>query len=149
MSIWSTTLDFAADDHDPSCDRWVPCTREEAEEAGHWMGGGGQYARHDPTRPCTCGAGPLAYQRSHVLPRADHPRAGYLDLASVAFHIGPDGRYDEQRDMDDHHHLPFLRLSARGSDEEPDTVVLDRRQAQELRDALVWFCDHMDPGATP
>lgn len=145
MSIWCTILDFHADDHAEDCGRWVACSREEADASGRGMYGGDSGWRYDDSLTCTCAAGPLAYQESHVLPLPEHPRDGRFDLGSVASLIGPNREYRDEYGT----HLPYLRVSLRGSDAEPDTVLLDRKQATELRDSLVWFCDHMDPEVSP
>lgn len=141
MSIWCTILGFHADDHADDCGRWVPCTRDEADASGRGMYGNDRFWRYDSALPCTCAAGPLAYQRSHVVPLPEHPREGRFDLASVASHIGPDHEY---RDDPDETHLPYLRVSLRGSDAEPDTVVLDRTQVRKLHAATghwLAYCD--------
>jgi hypothetical protein len=145
MSIWCTILDFADDDHDVDrCDRWIPCTSEQAQAAGRAAYGTDAWWLYDDTKPCTCAAGPLAYQKSHVVPTADGPRAGVFDLASIAPHIGPDCRYSEDRDVHGTH-LPFLRVGLQGSEEEPGVVVLDRRQVAELHRVTGWFLEHCDP----
>lgn len=144
MSIWGTVWHIADDDHAEDCARWVECGREEAETAERWSAGDDRAWRYDPALPCTCAAGPLAYQRSHVVPAVDGPRAGNVELATVASHIGPDRCYRDE----DGTHLPFVRLSLRGSKDEPDTVVLDRRHAAELLEALRWAVEEMEPEVT-
>lgn len=145
MSVWCTILAFAADDHDVDrCARWVPCTQAEAEVAGRVAYGEDARWRYDGARPCTCAAGPLAYQQSHVVPSLDGPRAGSFDLAAVAPHIGQRGDYDAGRD-EDGTHLPYLRIGLRGCPDEPDVVVLDRDQVRELHGQLDWFLDNCDP----
>ncbi len=82
---------------------------------------------------------PLVYQGSHVLPCDDSPRGGAFMLASIPGFIDRAGR---DVPGDDRLH-PWLRVDAV---EHPSThgeavpgmgtVVLDRAQAQELRDYL-------------
>lgn len=79
---------------------------------------------------------PYAYQRSHVLPSKDDPRAGHLDLGSIPGFVTRDGRDDQPEDDGV---WPWLRMSLRGSDDEPDTIVLDVEQVDALiADLTVW-----------
>lgn len=140
MSIWCTILDFSDDDHAEDCARWVACSRAEADANGLGMYGGDLAWRYDDSRPCTCAAGPLAYQKSHVVPTAADPRAGNFDLASIAAHIGPDHDYRDE----DGTHQPYLRIGLRGSDAEPDVVVLDEAKVRQVFNALWSWLANVD-----
>ena len=147
MSIWCTILDFSADDHDHCCARWVECDEDTAKQASMWSGN--RSWRYDADRPCTCDAGPIAYQKSHVVPEPPHPRAGRFDLGSIAPHIASqDVRYDEPRD-EDGTHLPYLRVALQGAEDEPDVVVLDFAQVAKLHDTLGWWLGNCDPEVAP
>jgi hypothetical protein len=67
-----------------------------------------------------------------------------FDLASVASHIGPDGRYREDEDNPDETHLPYLRVGLRGCEEEPDVVVLDVAQVRAIFETLAWWLGNVD-----
>lgn len=78
---------------------------------------------------------PYAYRRSHIIPTTDDPRGGYLDFGSIPGFITRDGR-DEG---DDGEYWPWLRVSLRGTADEPDTVVLDVGQVDALiADLVAW-----------
>lgn len=116
MSIWATSLVVAADDHADGCTRLV-------REPGH-----GSVWREDPTRPCTCHAGPIVYQGSHVMPADGDPRGGWFDLAEIPGFIRRDG---QDADGDDDPSHPWLRVgmrSARGD----GVVVLTRDQVARI-----------------
>lgn len=78
---------------------------------------------------------PYGYRRSHVLPTKDDERAGHLDLGSIPAFLTRDG-YDDDSDVDGEY-WPFLRVGMRGSDAEPDTIVLDAYQVDTLIAELV------------
>jgi len=93
---------------------------------------------------------PYVYLGSHVRPTADLPRGGSLEVGSVPNHCHPDAESDADPDIDDvRWRVEFLRIgihedAATYHHEEHHgdaTVVLDRRQAQELRDCLTRWLD--------
>lgn len=77
---------------------------------------------------------PYAYQKSHVIPRHDHPRVGYFDLGQISAELTRGG-YDDRAEVGDEQ-WPYLRVSLRGSDDEPDTIVMDARQVDTLIEVL-------------
>lgn len=141
MSIWCTILDFSADDHAEDCARWIPCAPGDPVPSGRARYGDKGMWRYDDGVDCSCSAGPLGYRKSHVIPAPSDQRAGLFDLASIAAHIGPDHEYRDE----DGTHQPYLRVGLRGSAEEPDVVVLDREQVQELHQVTGWWLEHCDP----
>ncbi len=127
MSLWATALHFDADDHADHCARWVPCTREEAQAAGRSAFAGDRHWRYDSTRPCTCQAGPLRYQGSHVLPSDDDPRGGCVEVAMIPGFIEREGRTLDGAGPDDTPCWPWIRLSVGEG-----TAVLTRTQVAEI-----------------
>lgn len=80
---------------------------------------------------------PFVYQGSHILPSAEDPRGGYIELACVPDHISRSGRDDGvEGDLKD-----WLRVTLFGEGECKDTVVLDRSQVEALRDYLTGWID--------
>lgn len=122
MSRYATILSLDGESHTEEC-------------ASHHMDEGGE--RYSIDELCDCPAAqdmPLIYQGSNHEPHEDDRRGGFLGLAT--FVSGDDGVG------------PFLRLSVR-EDTTTDTgccrdqtghgdatVVLDRRLAEQVRDAL-------------
>lgn len=131
MSIYASVIHFDADDHADHCARWVPCTREEAQTAGRAAFADDKHWRYDRAQPCTCQAGPLRYQGSHVLPSDDDPRAGCVEVGMIPGFIEREGRELIGATEDDHPCWPWLRLSV-----SEGTAVLTRTQVQEIRDYL-------------
>lgn len=92
---------------------------------------------------------PYIYRESHVLPHADDPRGGMLDLAYIPGFITRNGLdVDGEQDptCENEGVWPFLRMSLRpaGWPDGEDTIVLDRDQVAALRDELTdWLlrCD--------
>lgn len=56
---------------------------------------------------------PIIYRQSHVIPSADDPRGGSVDLAHLPGFITRDGRDNGTPDDEDRPWWPFLRLSVR------------------------------------
>lgn len=82
---------------------------------------------------------PYVYRKSHVIPRSDHPRAGSFDLGQISAELTRGG-YDDRVEVADET-WPYLRVSLRGSDDEPDTIVMDARQVDALIEVLSgWRC---------
>lgn len=131
MSIYGTIL-FFDQWHEDGCAVWV----EDPPGSNSYRLG---------ERACTCGlpGSPYVYEGSHVLPSATDRKGGSLDLAMVPAHITRDGRDDGAEGPKD-----WLRLSLtnQASTEQYEgkpyvpagasTIVLNRRHAEELRDAL-------------
>lgn len=91
---------------------------------------------------------PIIYQGSHVLPSDDDPRGGVLMFAQIPGWIERDGR-DKPDDESQPH--PWLRLDLiespktdGGSDPGHATVVLDRKQAEQVRDYLADWLSSID-----
>lgn len=87
---------------------------------------------------------PIVYQGSHVLPDEAHVRGGSVGLALIPAHVrfwrdNPDANGEDE--PDDGAPEPFLRLDVEGED---GTVVLTRRQATRLRDALNDWLGRLD-----
>lgn len=82
-------------------------------------------------------ARPLWYRGSHILPRHDHQRAGVVELA----HIPGDTVHAIDDTWDAEKVAPYLRLSVNDAD-----VLLDRRQAQQVRDYLDRWLRSVDHG---
>jgi hypothetical protein len=132
MSIYATSLYLDADDHDEACTRWAPWPNDTPCPPGRCalIANGRTYVE-DPTRPCTCGVGPIAYQQSHVLPADDDPRGGSFDLAEIPGFITRGDRKLTFADGEDPDYTervwPWLRASVNG-----ETVVLDRAQVARI-----------------
>lgn len=82
---------------------------------------------------------PRPYRGSHILPAENDERRGQVEVGAIPLHVrqGREGIPEEERDMETM--LPYLRLTASPRtlpDFEQETVVLDREQVTELRDAL-------------
>jgi len=93
---------------------------------------------------------PLVYQGSHVLPEADHPRGGSVDLAHVAAHVRfwrehPDAPPEQELEFP---HEPYLRLSVHEDPRTPyrsvgdATVLLTTGQARRLIAAVAEWLEH-------
>jgi hypothetical protein len=74
------------------------------------------------------------YQGSHVLPAESDERGGWVDIALIPSHITRDGRDDQPEDEAP---WPYLRL---GVNEQ--TVILTRRNVQEIHESLSWWLSH-------
>lgn len=122
MSVWGTIWAADGDDHANDCGRWKPLGKTAPHNWSFEL---------DETRPCTCGQpdSPIVYRGSHILPSAEDPRGGSVQLAAIPPHISRDGRDDGPDDGVTP--WPFLRLSVGQED-----AVLDEAQARQLRDAL-------------
>ena len=82
---------------------------------------------------------PWAYRGSHVIPDAGDERRGLVELGAIPAFV-EDARRGAPEEDHREGDLPWLRLSVQthalaGQGDEA-TVVLDRAQAAELRDAL-------------
>lgn len=145
MSIYGSTWDTDADDHEQDCARWVECDCPDSPVAhSRWMGGNdGRHWRYDGDRPCSCLCGPIIYQGSHVLPSNEDRRGGSLGFGEIAGDITRDGRDDGPEDEDQP--WPYLRVTMRadGADDCQD-VVLDVEQARSLGEYLLDFARRVD-----
>jgi hypothetical protein len=120
MSIYATTVMIDDDEHDPGCAQLVA------------VPGTAAMLTLDPAQPCTCAAGPIAYQGSHILPADTDPRAGTFDLGAIpGFITGLDRPALHDGDGEDWPYHPWLRVSVNA-----ETVVLDRRQVERVREEL-------------
>lgn len=126
MSIFATSLVFDATDHAIECARWVTCECNDPFSHRQFTAGGWKHWRHDVHAACTCYAGPIAYQGSHILPSDEDPRAGQFDLGEIPGHITRAGRDNGGEDGPP---WPWLRVSVNS-----ETVILDRSQVCELGD---------------
>jgi hypothetical protein len=84
----------------------------------------------DDSKPCTCGSSPIQFQHSGVLPSDNDKRGGIFGIAAIPDHITRDGRDDRPEKGKWH---PWLRVSMF---EVEDSIILTRKQVEELRDAL-------------
>lgn len=85
---------------------------------------------------------PYGYLKSHVLPSPTDDRAGYFDLGYIPSFIRRGGEDDFENEDEV---WGYLRVSLRGSDAEPDTIVLDHNQVRLLRDDLNTWLNRVDP----
>jgi hypothetical protein len=115
MSIYTTILDIGGE-HLPRCARMTKIAHKTFSV--------------DDSKECTCGACPVLFQGSHVLPSNRDKRGGCIMLAGIRGHITRNGK-DDGPENEWH---PWLRLSVfeLGS----DSVVLTRKQAEKLRDSI-------------
>lgn len=111
MSIWATILTIADDWHTAGCDRLV----RDAEFEALWT--------VEPDRPCTCNAGPVVYQGSHVMPTDVDPRAGSFDRGEIPGYVRSDDYYAVPE--------PWLRFGVN-----QETVLLDRAQVERVSATL-------------
>lgn len=109
MSIWCPMWDVSDDEHDVSCARMIKIGRDAYE------------IRRDVD--CTCGAGPIAYQASHLNPEVDHRRAGTVYVSYIPDHV-----YGRR--------MPYLRVIVNQS-----AVVIEHKDALALREALARWID--------
>lgn len=131
VSIYATSLVFDATDHAIECARWVTCECNDPFAHRQFTAGGWKHWRHDEHAACTCKAGPIGYQASHILPSDEDPRAGTFDLSHIPGFISHAGRPPINDDDEDYPAHPWLRIGLNR-----ETVVLDRAQVIEVRDYL-------------
>lgn len=127
MSIYGTWLMFDTD-HEDDCAVWV-------KEDDCW---------HIGDAPCDCGTpnAPIIYEGSHVLPSDDDRRGGWLEVGAIPGFITRDGRDDGNGlwdwlrigigalpSLEQYQGKPYMAAGQA-------TVVLTRRQVQQLRDTL-------------
>lgn len=111
MSIYCSIFDIG-DEHKPKCARMKKVGRKSYS--------------YDDSRDCTCGACPIKYEGSHVLPSTKSPRDGSFGFAAIPGHITRSGR-----DNGTKRYWPYLRFHMNDH-----TQVFTRKQAEKLRDAL-------------
>jgi hypothetical protein len=116
MSIYCSIFGFG-EDHLPRCARIKKIRK-------------GCYERDDSKR-CTCGSCPVRYRGSHVLPSNSDERGGGFGIAAIPDHITRNGRDDRPEKGK---WRPWLRVHLHGGYQE--SVILTKKQAGELRDAL-------------
>lgn len=92
----------------------------------------------------------MVYRGSHVLPSDEDARGGFVALCTISGFID---RSPERPPLSDDTYpfWPWLRLMVgqREPGVNPATVVLDRWQAEQMRDALTWWLEHCEPAAAP
>ena len=137
MSIYGSTWMVDGVDHAHDCARWQNCDCL----LGPWdhnhfsIRNDGTHQRYASDEPCTCNAGPIVYQGSHILPSSTDRRGGSLSLGEIAGWITRDGRDDGPEDEDTP--WPWLRVTMRTVDaDDCQDVVLDRVHVETLRDYL-------------
>lgn len=132
MSIWGTILAFDAGHHAEECRQWVECTcgdhMRHPIDSGLAFGDDRHWCRN-PNLACSCLDGPIAYQRSHIMPADSDPRAGTFQVAGISGDLPHNGT---ELDPDGYQMYPWLRFTLRGSDDEPDDVVLTAAQVEAL-----------------
>jgi hypothetical protein len=116
MSIYCSIFDFGSE-HKPRCRRVIKIGR-------------GYIERNDALE-CTCGNCPIIYQGSHVLPSNKDERGGEFGISAIPDHITRNGRRGNPKDGE---WYPWLRVHLDGGGR--DTVILNKKQVVELRDAL-------------
>jgi hypothetical protein len=84
---------------------------------------------------------PIAYQGSHVVPSADHPRAGNLDLGLIHGWVTAQGRSGP---ADEEALWPYLRVGAGDAQGRQVELVLDVDQVEQLHTELGWWLAHVD-----
>lgn len=123
MSIYCSIFDFGFD-HTPRCKR-VRKMRHKVYE-------------QDDSKPCTCGSSPIQYLGSHVFPTDKDKRVGVFGLAAIPSHITRNGK-DNGPECNGWH--PWLRISLDIDKNSHGAIVITRKQAEKLRDALSNFID--------
>lgn len=154
MSIYGSGLvNFDASEHafdredaawkGKRCAQWKRCKKADEWDLATTSN---RYYRRDRDVACTCRCGPIAYEGSHVLPSDGDPRGGFVAMCSIAGFID---RSPERPPLSDDTfpYWPWLRLMVgnRDSDVDPVTVVLDRGQLEQWRDALTFWLDRCAP----
>jgi hypothetical protein len=98
-------------------------------------------------KPCDCGqvGAPLVYQGSHVLPSEEDRRGGHVDLGLISPHVrfwrdNPDASVEDEPDIDTALCEPFLRFGVNDA-----TVVLTRRNVEEVYQSLLWWLKNTEP----
>lgn len=146
MSIFATALSLDAAGHNERCTRWALLAGDDPDPGRMLLCDDKRY-RYDDARPCTCSAGPLRYDASHLLPEPDGQRAGFVSLCEIPGFISRPGR--ELCGDDDEcpkpatqccdRVWPYLRLwvwdgrvRESGSDFTGCPVLLDRDQVEQV-----------------
>jgi hypothetical protein len=150
MSIYASAWSTDAGHHAARCGRWAPVEHgQEPEDAALAWWADGSLSRLDDTRPCTCSAGPVGYQGSHILPSADDARAGSVDVAEIPGWIHRVGRPALDPEETGEAVWPWLRLwvESAGWDLGPPNVVvlLDRAHVAGLHAYLGRWLDRAVP----
>lgn len=151
MSIYASTWGTDADDHADNCRRWNRGRRKgkaRGPTRAHFADGATAWL--DNSRPCTCHAGPVRYDGSHILPDEASPRAGSVDLAEIPGWITRADRPPLDPDETGERVWPWLRLwvTADGPKDLPPgnaVVVLDRDQVADMHDYLGRWLERSEP----
>jgi len=134
VSIYSTAINFDATEHEVECARWVEVDRDDAKPQ---MIAAGRKYRRAPEQDCTCGAGPIIYTGSHVLPSDEDPRGGSFSACYIPGFIDRSDR--PALGEDDFPPHPWLRVWVDGGesdDYQGSVALLDRKQVAELHTFL-------------
>ncbi len=96
---------------------------------------------------------PIRYQGNRW-PLDEDDRSGSFDLAYICAHLAASARGEPVGDVPDDAPLePYLRVGmSDGTDEDMSAgmdVMLDRRQVEEVRDALTWWLGEAAEEAKP
>lgn len=126
MSIYASTFVVDADHHADGCKKLRKVRGTE------------RVYQISDKRPCTCKAGPLVYQASHILPSDDDTRGGCFDLGAIPGFIEREG-HPPLSDDEDWPYWPWLRVSVNA-----ETVVLTREQVKGLHETLGFWLEHTD-----
>jgi len=121
MSIYVTTISIDSVDHADGCTRLK------------LIAGFENTYEDDPDQPCSCNAGPLIYEASHILPTPDGKRGGCFDLAAIPGFISMPGRPAIGTLDDDRPYWPWLRVGVKVAARASwSAVVLTRLQVAEV-----------------
>jgi hypothetical protein len=93
----------------------------------------------EPGRPA-----PILYQGSHVLPSADDPRGGNLDLGMIHGWVTCQGRTGP---ADEEALWPYPRVGAGDGPDRQVELILDVDQVEQLHTDLGWWLAHVDRNA--
>lgn len=151
MSIYASTWAADADDHTDDCDRWVEVPAVPRPSGDLRVAyADGRWFVLDDARPCTCGAGPVRYDGSHVLPDVDSPRSGSVDVAEIPGWITRPGRPPLDPEETGERVWPWLRLwvTADGPKDLPPgnaVVLLDRDQIADMHAYLGRWLERSEP----
>lgn len=85
---------------------------------------------------------PIRYQGSHILPSEKDEHCGSVNLAYIPPHISQGSR----KGSEDGPFWPWLRVGvAKENMSSGETVILNWRQAKQLRDHLDWWLEYSNP----
>lgn len=138
VSVWGTWLHFDVDDHADGCAKWVDQRPKGKREPIRAQYGDGHSMWLNNKIACSCGAGPIIYQGSHILPSDDDERGGSFEIGAIDTFIRRDGGYTEVGEETDRVH-PWLRLCVNS-----ETLVLDLAQVTALHATLTTWLERVE-----